>query len=63
MGIRRFPVTADGSRAPPCVIFGGKWQESFPERSVVLAEGRRVGWAASGRNGGCCDASLLAGAP
>jgi glycine/D-amino acid oxidase-like deaminating enzyme len=29
---------------------------------VVLAEGNRVGWAASGRNGGFCDASLTHGA-
>jgi glycine/D-amino acid oxidase-like deaminating enzyme len=28
----------------------------------VLVEGRRVGWAASGRNGGFCDASLTHGA-
>jgi glycine/D-amino acid oxidase-like deaminating enzyme len=29
---------------------------------VVLIEGSRVGWAASGRNGGFCDASLTHGA-
>jgi len=28
---------------------------------VVLVEGHRVGWAASGRNGGFCDASLTHG--
>jgi glycine/D-amino acid oxidase-like deaminating enzyme len=43
--------------------FTGLWtallaKESYPERSVVLVEGNRVGWAASGRNGGFCDASL-----
>ncbi len=37
--------------------FTGLWtallaKEPFPERSVVLVEGHRVGWAASGRNGG-----------
>jgi glycine/D-amino acid oxidase-like deaminating enzyme len=37
-------------------------KELYPERSVVLLEGRRVGWAASGRNGGFCDASLTHGA-
>jgi glycine/D-amino acid oxidase-like deaminating enzyme len=47
--------------------FTGLWtallaKESFPERSVVLVEGHRVGWAASGRNGGFCDASLTHGA-
>ena len=47
--------------------FTGLWtallaKESDPERSVVLVEGNRVGWAASGRNGGFCDASLTHGA-
>jgi glycine/D-amino acid oxidase-like deaminating enzyme len=47
--------------------FTGLWtallaKELYPERSVVLAEGRRVGWAASGRNGGFCEASLTHGA-
>jgi glycine/D-amino acid oxidase-like deaminating enzyme len=38
------------------------FKELYPERSVVLVEGNRVGWAASGRNGGFCDASLTHGA-
>ena len=47
--------------------FGGLWaallaKEANPGRSVVLIEGRRVGWAASGRNGGFCEASLTHGA-
>ncbi len=47
--------------------FSGLWtallaRESDPERSVVLVEGNRVGWAASGRNGGFCEASLTHGA-
>jgi hypothetical protein len=47
--------------------FTGLWtallfKEHYPERSVVLVEGNRVGWAASGRNGGFCDASLTHGA-
>jgi glycine/D-amino acid oxidase-like deaminating enzyme len=47
--------------------FTGLWtallaKEFYPERSVVLVEGDRVGWAASGRNGGFCDASLTHGA-
>lgn len=33
-----------------------------PERSVALVEAKRIGWAASGRNGGFCDASLTHGA-
>jgi glycine/D-amino acid oxidase-like deaminating enzyme len=46
--------------------FSGLWtavvaKELFPERSVVLLEGNRVGWAASGRNGGFCEASLTHG--
>jgi len=32
-----------------------------PEQRVVLLEARTVGWAASGRNGGFCDASLTHG--
>src|SRR6059058_5518876 len=47
--------------------FGGLWaallaKEANPGRSVVLIEGNRIGWAASGRNGGFCDASLTHGA-
>lgn len=32
-----------------------------PDARVVLLEGRRIGWAASGRNGGFCEASLTHG--
>ncbi|MGK2853129.1 MAG: NAD(P)/FAD-dependent oxidoreductase, partial [Microbacteriaceae bacterium] len=32
-----------------------------PGRRVLLLEARRVGWAASGRNGGFCEASLTHG--
>ena len=47
--------------------FSGLWaallaKEANPGRSVVLIEGHRVGWAASGRNGGFCEASLTHGA-
>jgi glycine/D-amino acid oxidase-like deaminating enzyme len=46
--------------------FSGLWtaviaKELYPERSVVLLEGNRIGWAASGRNGGFCEASLTHG--
>jgi glycine/D-amino acid oxidase-like deaminating enzyme len=60
-----------GETAADLVVVGagftGLWtallaKESDPERSVVLVEGHRVGWAASGRNGGFCDASLTHGA-
>ena len=46
--------------------FTGLWtalraKERDPGRDVVLLEGERVGWAASGRNGGFCAASLTHG--
>jgi len=37
-------------------------KERDPGRDVVLLEGDRIGWAASGRNGGFCAASLTHGA-
>src|SRR5204862_455503 len=47
--------------------FSGLWtallaKEANPGRSVLLIEGNRIGWAASGRNGGFCEASLTHGA-
>ncbi len=36
-------------------------KERNPERRVVLLEASRVAWAASGRNGGFCEASLTHG--
>jgi glycine/D-amino acid oxidase-like deaminating enzyme len=36
-------------------------KEADPDRDVVLIEGERIGWAASGRNGGFCAASLTHG--
>jgi glycine/D-amino acid oxidase-like deaminating enzyme len=52
-----------------CVVGGGYsglWtailaKERDPGRDVVLLEGDRIGWAASGRNGGFCAASLTHG--
>ncbi|WP_226909558.1 NAD(P)/FAD-dependent oxidoreductase [Georgenia ruanii] len=46
--------------------FAGLWtalraKERDPARRVVLLEARRIGWAASGRNGGFCEASLTHG--
>ncbi|GAA4807402.1 FAD-dependent oxidoreductase [Streptomyces ziwulingensis] len=46
--------------------YSGLWtalvaKERDPGRNVVLIEGREVGWAASGRNGGFCSASLTHG--
>ena len=36
-------------------------KQRHPDTRVVLLEGERVGWAASGRNGGFCEASLTHG--
>ncbi|QXC59617.1 FAD-binding oxidoreductase [Aquihabitans sp. G128] len=46
--------------------YSGLWtallaKERDPDRTVVLVEGDRIGWAASGRNGGFCAASLTHG--
>ncbi|MFJ8886964.1 NAD(P)/FAD-dependent oxidoreductase [Streptomyces sp. NPDC102402] len=46
--------------------YSGLWtallaKERDPGRDVVLIEGNEVGWAASGRNGGFCAASLTHG--
>ncbi|MFJ1643641.1 NAD(P)/FAD-dependent oxidoreductase [Streptomyces sp. NPDC088258] len=46
--------------------YSGLWtallaKERDPDRDVVLIEGNEVGWAASGRNGGFCAASLTHG--
>lgn len=46
--------------------FSGLWtallaKERDPSRSVILLEGERIGWAATGRNGGFCAASLTHG--
>jgi glycine/D-amino acid oxidase-like deaminating enzyme len=46
--------------------YSGLWtallaKQRDPSRDVVLVEGRTVGWAASGRNGGFCSASLTHG--
>ncbi|MFF4751730.1 NAD(P)/FAD-dependent oxidoreductase [Streptomyces sp. NPDC002514] len=46
--------------------YSGLWtallaKERDPGRDVVLVEGRETGWAASGRNGGFCAASLTHG--
>jgi glycine/D-amino acid oxidase-like deaminating enzyme len=46
--------------------YSGLWtalvaKERDPGRDVVLVEGKRIGWAASGRNGGFCAASITHG--
>ncbi|HEY7007608.1 MAG TPA: FAD-dependent oxidoreductase [Jatrophihabitantaceae bacterium] len=62
------PLVADTS-CDLAVVGGGYtglWtallaKEAEPSRDVLLVEGRRIGWAASGRNGGFCAASLTHG--
>ncbi|ALX65708.1 NAD(P)/FAD-dependent oxidoreductase [Microbacterium sp. XT11] len=62
------PLTAD-TRADLVVVGGGytglwtavRAKERDPERRVVLLDASRVAWAASGRNGGFCEASLTHG--
>lgn len=46
--------------------YSGLWtalmaKERNPDRAVTLLESQTVGWAASGRNGGFCEASLVHG--
>jgi glycine/D-amino acid oxidase-like deaminating enzyme len=62
------PLT--GSTRADLVVVGGGYtglwtallaKEADPARDVLLLEARAVGWAASGRNGGFCAASLTHG--
>ena len=63
------PALAGNVTADLAVVgggFTGLWtallaRERDPSRDVVLLEARTVGWAASGRNGGFCSASLTHG--
>ena len=63
------PPLAGPTRADLLVIgagYTGLWtalmaKEEHPERDVVVVEGAQAGWAASGRNGGFCAASLTHG--
>ncbi|HYH33824.1 MAG TPA: FAD-dependent oxidoreductase, partial [Nocardioides sp.] len=65
---RHPPLTAD-HRADLAVVGGGytglwtavRAKQRDPGRRVLLLEGRRLGWAASGRNGGFCAASITHG--
>ena len=63
------PALDASATADLCVVGGGYsglWtailaKERDPQRDVVLLEGNRIGWAASGRNGGFCAASVTHG--
>ena len=65
---RHGPLTAD-TYADLVVVgggFAGLWtavraKQRDPGQRVVLLEGRQLGWAASGRNGGFCASSLTHG--
>ena len=64
-----YPVLSGEVRADLAIVGGGyaglwtaiRAKERDPQRSVVLLEANRVGWAASGRNGGFCEASITHG--
>lgn len=67
----RYPLLDGDLQADDAVVGGGyaglwtaiKLKTEHPERRVVLLEAKRVGWAASGRNGGFCEASITHGEP
>lgn len=61
----------DADKGADLVIVGGGYtglwtairaKQRDPDAHVVLLEAARIGWAASGRNGGFCEASLTHGA-
>ncbi|MGP4027432.1 NAD(P)/FAD-dependent oxidoreductase [Actinomadura sp. 3N407] len=64
-----FPALAGEEHCDLVVVGGGYcglWtallaKERNPDRDVILVEAHEVGWAASGRNGGFCAASLTHG--
>jgi glycine/D-amino acid oxidase-like deaminating enzyme len=63
------PRLAGGTSADLVIVgggFSGLWtallaRDRHPQWDIVLLEGQRIGWAASGRNGGFCSASLTHG--
>ena len=67
---RPYPQLAE-SRTTDLLIVGGGYcglwtavraKERYPNLDVTLIESHSLGWAASGRNGGFCEASLTHGA-
>ncbi|HEY0643924.1 MAG TPA: FAD-dependent oxidoreductase [Nocardioides sp.] len=67
--VARHPELTAATRADLTIVGGGYlglWaavhaKRRDPGRRVVLLEAQTVGWAASGRNGGFCEASLTHG--
>lgn len=65
----RYPTLSSDHETDLAVIGGGyaglwtavRAKQRDPGRRVVLLEARRLGWAASGRNGGFCAASITHG--
>ncbi|WP_353808611.1 NAD(P)/FAD-dependent oxidoreductase [Agromyces sp. SYSU T00194] len=65
----RYPALVGTVDADLAIVGGGYtglWtaveaKRRDPGRRVVLVEAKRIGWAASGRNGGFCEASLTHG--
>lgn len=66
---KQFPRLETAVEADLLIVGGGflgLWtsilaKERNPATSIVLLEGKRIGWAASGRNGGFCEASITHG--
>lgn len=64
-----YPTLEGHARADLVIVGGGysglwtalRAKERDPGRSVIVLEAHQVGWAASGRNGGFCEASLTHG--
>jgi len=65
----RYPALTAGLETDYAVVGGGfaglwtaiKLKAEHPDRRVVVLEAKRTGWAASGRNGGFCEASISHG--
>ena len=65
------PALSSAERTDLVVVGGGytglwsaiRAKERDPGRRVTVLEASRIGWAASGRNGGFCEASITHGEP